>query len=153
MSFDKATLKNISADISKALESVGVKYGIKIENGRCQYSDNNFTMKLEASRVNSDGTVETKEVSDFKKNCQHYGLKISDLGKTFVSNGQTYVLSGLNTRAKSMPIMGHRLGDPKAQYKFRESVVAKIKSNTVQQPTAQIDTDNLPAHILALLKK
>jgi len=155
MSFDKATLKNIRADINKALEAVGVKYGVKLEGGNVSYSDSNFTMKLKASRVNSDGSIETKEVSDFKKHCSRYGLQASDLGKTFKSNGDTYVLSGLTPRATKMPIIAHRIGNPDALYKFRESVVAKIQaSNTaIKPPTLHIDTNKLPPHILALIDK
>jgi hypothetical protein len=154
MGFNKAKLDRIRADIEQALEVVGQKHGLQLTCGHIKYGRSNFTLKLEASKINSDGTVETKEVSDFKHYCGLYGLSIDDLGKVFLSQGERFVLYGINPNAKSMPILGHKLGNPKAQYKFRRSVVSSIKSGSApQSSTAHIDKSSLPPHILALLKK
>lgn len=158
MSFDKTTLKNIRDDINKALAAVGVKYGLQLEAGNCTYGDSNFTIKLNASRINSDGTVETQQVSDFKRYCGMYGLQASDLGKTFRSNGNTYVLSGLNPKATKMPILAHKLGNPDARYKFHMDAVRNITdSHKIPVPSAgpdaHINKSDLPPNILALLNK
>jgi len=102
---DKILLQKVRDEISHCLEPLGEKHGIELKLGSCNYSFDNFTMKLEGSLVGDDGVVLTKEAVDFKKYAHWHGLVPEDLGKSFVHTNVVYTITGLKTRAKKYPII------------------------------------------------
>lgn len=119
---DKATLKKLrkefdnSADIKRIEEMLGVK----IELGNGTFGNNNATFKLKVSDVEEDGTVITKEASDFMELAQFYGLDPNDLGASFTFNGDVFTIVGLKTRFRKNRVLAEKNG---RTYRFSEEVV------------------------------
>ena len=65
--FNRKNLKDIRADIDKALLDVANKYGIKISAGSARFSESNVTFKVEAATISSNGTVKTKGAVDLER--------------------------------------------------------------------------------------
>jgi hypothetical protein len=116
MELSRATVKAISADAEQALQSVAKKYGLTVERGNGNFSSTSFMAKFEFSLAG-----ENRDATAFKTRAMMYGLKESDLGRSFKSNGETFTISGLATKAKKFPILAT---NSKGQtYKFSASNV------------------------------
>lgn len=64
--------------------------------------------QLEACPTSEDGTVVTKEADDFEQLAGLYGLKATDLGRTFKTGGREYTIRGANPRSRRTPILADR---------------------------------------------
>lgn len=62
--FDRATVKVLSEELERAVQSVAEKYGIKISWAGGNFSPNAATIKLELAIIGGDGTAKTKEYDD-----------------------------------------------------------------------------------------
>lgn len=72
--------------------------------------------KLVATPV-VDGEVKSREALEFERMATLYGFEPSDLGKTFMSRGRRFKITGLKTRRHKYPISAECLDDGKG-YKF-----------------------------------
>ena len=102
--FDKSNLQVLRVEMDKALQAISNKYGITIKAGNASYSGNECTFKVKLNTKGSDGTVITKEAKSWdlyknRTNCSHLSI-----GDTIKIQGNTYTLSGFNTRARKAPI-------------------------------------------------
>lgn len=68
------------------------------------------------------GIVLSPEAEAFKVLAPTEGLKSDHLGQTFSTHGETYKVTGLNSRATKMPIQADRVSDG-ARFKFPVSMV------------------------------
>lgn len=103
--FNKPLIKTIRNDLETALKTIESKHGIKLGIGSISFSSNSFRTRLEATTQGSsqvDSPV--KYQNNFKKHCYLYGLKPSDLGRSF-DNGRYMVVGMMNPNAKSGQII------------------------------------------------
>jgi hypothetical protein len=119
----KDELKNFRSDFDKAITELEKKYNITISQGSISYSENEFHMKITAKK-NTTTSGKSTEQADFEKYCELFGLKPSDYGKTFKSNGKEFMITGLNVRARSMPVIAY-CSDGKS-YKFSEESIKRV---------------------------
>jgi hypothetical protein len=103
-SFNKPTIVQLRSSIDKALDQVAKEYGITISAGNCSFSGNEANFKLKLNTIGEGGTVITRESQnwDFYKNrtnCSHLSI-----GDKITIQGNSYTLSGYNTRARKAPI-------------------------------------------------
>ena len=108
----RASLKKLTADAEKALAAVAKKHGVQVSFKSGSFTDSNATMKFTISTIDKDGTVNTKEATDFQRYADQFGLKSSDLGNTFSWGGETYKIVGLRIRSRS-PVIAERIRDGK----------------------------------------
>ena len=96
-----------------------IQEGLQVDLGNARYTSGDIfpiTFKFEVSATNEDGTVETKEASDFKKLASIYGLSPDDLGREFTTyDGKTFKITGLKTTRRKYPISATMNGK---SYKF-----------------------------------
>lgn len=107
--FNRANLKNIHADINKALAEVSKKYGITIGTGGIRFSANDFTCRITALVKNNIAGNDAAEDSAsnvnpnwqvaFLRNAVWMGLKKDDLGKSFKLRGEIVKLVGARVKA------------------------------------------------------
>ena len=107
--FNKANLQDLRVEMDNALKSLEKKFGITIKAGNASFSGNECTFKVKLNTTSTDGTVITKEAKtwDLYKGLTHGpldGLKHLSVGDKITISGNTYILSGFNTRAKKAPI-------------------------------------------------
>jgi|TARA_R110001592_G_scaffold65384_1_gene200684 hypothetical protein len=102
--FNKPQIVQLRSSIDKALDQVAKEYGITISAGNCSFSGNEANFKLKLNTIGEGGTVITRESQnwDFYKNrtnCSHLSI-----GDKITIQGNSYTLSGYNTRARKAPI-------------------------------------------------
>ena len=103
-SFNKPQIVQLRNEIDKALDRVANKYGITISAGNCTFSGNEANFKLKLNTIGDSGTVITRESQMWdlykgRTQCSHLSI-----GDEIQLQGNTYILSGYNTRAKKAPI-------------------------------------------------
>ena len=103
-SFNKPQIVQLRSEINNALNSVAKKYGITISAGNCSFSGNEANFKLKLNTIGDGGTVITRESKMWdlyksRTNCSHLNI-----GDTITIQGNSYTLSGYNTRARKAPI-------------------------------------------------
>jgi hypothetical protein len=108
--FDRTECSRLGGAIETALQKVGQQYGVHIQRGNGRFSPTNLTLKLEVSVLDESGEAVSREEEAFKKHATVFGLKASDLHKTFKDwKGRQYEIIGLNTRARKNPILAKDL--------------------------------------------
>lgn len=120
---DRATTKKLAQSAEKALQAVADEYGLAVKYKSGNYSDATAALRFEFSEIGDGGVVKTREAENFSKLAHLYGLKPEDLGATFKIGTKSYTITGLNGRARKMPIQATR-SDGRT-YKFPDAVVAR----------------------------
>jgi len=128
---DRQTSKAIAAEAVEALMAVADKYGCAVERGSASFDTTSTKIQFAFSEIGEDGIAMTREAETFKQAAYMYGLKPEDLGKKFTSNGHTYTITGLNTRARKMPIQATR--EDGATYKFTADQVMRSLGRNVRK--------------------
>ena len=121
---DKQNFRRLVQEIENAVQAVAKRNNVKITRGNGRYGGS-ASIKLDIEPLNANGQVDfrqTTEGKNFVRYATSYGLEESWLGKTFKSNGKSFKIIGLNTRASKMPIQA--VTSNGTGYKFTpESVV------------------------------
>ena len=102
--FNKPQIVQLRSSIDKALDQVAKEYGITISAGNCSFSGNEANFKLKLNTIGDNGTVITRESQMWalyknRTQCSHLSV-----GDEIQLQGNTYILSGYNTRARKAPI-------------------------------------------------
>ena len=148
--FDKKACVLLGNAIEQALEKVADEYGVSIKRKNGSFMPSNYTLKLEASVIASDGIALSKEVEDFKDYCHDYNLEQADLYRVFSVNGISYKLKGLSIRSRKHPILALNLKNGKT-YKLPERIVQKALYRTVKKEVPQWTPYNRVDYSLKLL--
>lgn len=90
-------------EIELALKGLANKYDMDIKAGKIKYTNNSFSLVLDATRKEIDG--KPYEQAEFEKWAVIYGFEPEDYGKIFNMNGKTFTLYGFNTSARTMLIL------------------------------------------------
>jgi len=102
--FNKPTIVQLRSSINEALDQVAKEYGITISAGNCSFSGNEANFKLKLNTIGGNGKAITRESKMWdlyksRTNCSHLNI-----GDTITIQGNSYTLSGYNTRARKAPI-------------------------------------------------
>ena len=102
--FNKTKIVQLRSSIDEALDRVAKEYGITISAGNCSFSGNEANFKLKLNTIGDNGTVITRESQMWdlyksRTNCSHLSI-----GDKITIQGNSYTLSGYNTRARKAPI-------------------------------------------------
>jgi len=114
--FDKVTVRLVREKMDAALQAVAKEFGISIRCGSGRYTATNVSMKVELSVISDGGEVETKEMADFKRYAEFYGLKPEDLGTTFSYRGDPVKIIGAKPSCRKYPILGRNNGGKVHKY-------------------------------------
>ena len=106
--WDKTSCNLIAAEVEKELAKFKSKYGITVKRGNGKFSSTNFTLKIDLGLM-VDGKVVDKYAEAWKKNAYFYGMNKGWLGKTFVSKGKTFKITGWNKSAHKYPVIAETL--------------------------------------------
>lgn len=102
--FNKANLQALRVEMDNALKSLEKKFGITIKAGNASFSGNECTFKVKLNTTGSDGTAITKEAKAWDIYKGTHGLDHLNIGDKITIQGNTYTLTGYNTRARKAPI-------------------------------------------------
>lgn len=122
MNLDRQTVKYIREQIQQTLDTYfSERKRFKIEVGSATFTDSDVTFKVNLATIGKNGEVKDKSAEDFKRAAFAYGMKPEDLGKSFMSGGVRYTITGLKRGSRRYPILAQR-SDGKS-YKFPADVV------------------------------
>lgn len=136
-SFDRQILKALRTSMDAALKQVSAEYGVEIKVGNASYTELTAKFSVELASVSQDGTVNTKEVSEFKQFCSLLGLKPEHLGATVTQGREQYRITGLSLGSSKFPILVERVRDGKA-FKLPRTAVSSltgISESTLREAT------------------
>ena len=102
--FDKPTIKAIRMAMDNALAKVEKEYGITIATGNARFSGNEVTFKVKANTLDSSGSANTKEATNWDLYKNSIGLGWLNVGDRILLQGKYFTLKGYNTRARKSPI-------------------------------------------------
>ena len=102
--FDKVTVRALRTAMQDALAKVEAEYGIKIDAGNASFSGTEVTFKVKANTVSSTGKAQTKEASKWDMLASVNGLGHLSVGDEVILQGQSFTITGWNTRARKSPI-------------------------------------------------
>lgn len=121
----KKELKDFREKADKMLEQLGKETGFKLSLGSIRYSENSFSGKLEAVKVNAGETEKDLEKKLFGQHCMNFGLKESDYGREFSYFGDTYIIYGVKPSGRKNTILVRRK-DTGKPYVFPHLELLKI---------------------------
>jgi hypothetical protein len=113
---DDVLVDRLSAAVRDALIRVGVDHGLVVHVGRITYSENNIHFDVEAMRVDPSGVPLGRDAEEFLRRAEDFGLKASDLGRTF-GDGHKLKIAGLRPRRKD-PVICHEIEPPTGRAYF-----------------------------------
>lgn len=105
--FDKAQVKSMRDDINNALFELEEKYNVKLKVGTINFDSDTVEAKISFAKMseNQNGKFAmTKEAKEFIQRAKNFGLSDKLLGEELHHKGNTYVITGYNTRASKNPI-------------------------------------------------
>ena len=104
---ERNNLDTIKTAVLEALIPVGEELGLSFEFGRGNFTENNFVVKLEIATLNEDGTINDRAADDFTNNAFRYGLRTTDLGRSFAMGdlGLRYTITGAKPKNRKYPII------------------------------------------------
>ncbi len=116
---DSPALTSIRRALEPVLQDLGAQHGITLTVGRGTYGGETGTLKIELATLGENGEVESPAAKDFKAHAEFFGLKATDFGRRFVSNGSEFEIAGLKPRNRKYPIIATKVSDGRS-YKFSE---------------------------------
>ena len=123
ITFDKATSAMIAQEIVALLKPLETKYGVKVSAKGFTYDFNNVVFKTQVAKV-VGGEVLNREVQDFYRNYNLYGLRKDDLHKVVSLDGVLYEITGISTSSRKFPICIKRVRDGMT-FRYNENDVRK----------------------------
>jgi len=109
----KAVVRKLMSDMETELQTLFEKYGVagEVKSAKIDGDGHYATFSLQVGVVQEDGEATTPERMAFLRYAPMHGIDVSWLGREFKLNGDTVVLTGYNTKAKSYPFICQIIGD------------------------------------------
>jgi hypothetical protein len=122
--FDGTSVRKIMDEAREALEPIAEKYGLVLSRKGSTYHRDSLPVMLQflIKQTDTDGNILTAEAKDFQKYAVMFGLKPEDLGREFVSRGETFRITGLKPKSPKFPVLAENVRSGKS-FKFPEAVV------------------------------
>ena len=148
-SFDRPSLRDLSADIQKTLKDLGETYGVSFTMGSIRFSTSQATFKLTASIMSAAGVVVDVDRDNYTKHADSFGLDSSWLDKTFTEFGKTFKIVGLQPRRTKNPVLVERDGK---KYIMPVEAVLRGMKNVVPPSTPKAPSNEVGKMITDILK-
>lgn len=104
---DRNVCKDIRAELDAELSAVGEKLGVSLRMGRCSYTSNSATFKLEVELLSATGRPISKEERYLNENHAILGIPKEWLGAKLKdpADGKLYHLRGYKVRSPKRPFV------------------------------------------------
>lgn len=107
----------LASEAQVALAEVAARHGLTVKVGGGKYDPNTGTFAPKVEFAMKDAGQ-----NEFIRSARSVGLAPDDFGKTFLNNGQTFRITGINLRAPKYPIKAMDVISGR-QWRFPERVV------------------------------
>lgn len=117
--------EKLKRDMLKACQQVAETHGLIVEGGDLSDIDlrHSFGIEFRVGIPMPDGTLYSVEKSLFEVLAGQFGMKPSDYGRTFRSQGDLFRIVAINPNRPKYPISAERVADGRA-FKFTAENVA-----------------------------
>jgi hypothetical protein len=104
---DRNVCKDIRLELDAELSAVGEKLGLSLRMGRCSYTSNSATFKLEVELLSATGRPISKEERYLNENHEFLGIPKEWLGAKLKDpkDGKLYHLRGYKARSPKRPFI------------------------------------------------
>ena len=119
--FTKAEAKRTVDLILDEVSTLSNRLGIKISQKKGSYNAEVFTVTFEIAVIREDGTVASKEATDYARYAEFLGIT-KPINSVIKIGGQQLMILGLNTRNRKYPIIVKNIVT-NTKYKLAVSVV------------------------------
>ena len=129
-----ALCDRLRRDLLAACQTVAETHGLTVEGGDLSDIDlrHGFEVGFRVGIPMADGSLYSIERALFETLAEHFGLKPSDYGRTFKSNGQAFRITSLNPNRPKYPISAERVADGRG-FKFTvENVVLRLGTSAAR---------------------
>lgn len=103
---DKATVIALRTALNAAVAQVEKDMGVSVTFGNARFGDEVCNFKVAVVENSASGTKVSPAEADFRKNHRKWGLKETDLGRTFFFGGNTFTLVGSKSSRYKYPLLG-----------------------------------------------
>ena len=139
---DNTTIQTLNRDvidkirtrIDSLLTMIGEgEYGLNLRLGKCSFNDKTATFQLHVRTLDDSGNEVDPLADAFKKYARQYGFEASDLGESFLYNGNQFTIVGLKKRNHRYPILVRKKHG--GVYKFTPKLILAQLALKRGQPT------------------
>ena len=100
--FDSASIDLAIGEIREMFKEFKEKTGIALSFKSTRYDEYDFSFSCKGEIAEKHDDIEKK---NFERSCFKFGLKKDYFGKSFLHEGLTYTIIGINTRARKYPVI------------------------------------------------
>ena len=118
---DKSEAKTIQLEICAAADTILARHKLKQKGGSASYTEGSLRITINAEATDP---AHDPKISDWKRYAAAFGLPANGLGRTFVSSGKTWKITGLDANRRRYPVVAACEG--KEMLFTVESVTAKL---------------------------
>lgn len=119
--FELSEVRELQQEMLNAAREIAERRGLNVRLSKGKYGE---VGQVSVEFLRRD--VPTPEANDFVRYARMYGLETSDLGLQFHDvAGHRYTISGINPRARSMPVLATEATTGRT-YKFRAETVQRL---------------------------
>jgi hypothetical protein len=129
-----ALCDRLRRDLLAACQTVTKSHGLAVEGGDLSDIDlrHGFEVGFRVGIPLADGSLYSIEKALFETLAEHFGLKPSDYGRIFKSNGEAFRITSLNPNRPKYPIGAERVADGRG-FKFTvENVVLHLGTSAAR---------------------
>lgn len=123
MAVTRQMIRDINADIEKALQSVAEKHGVKISLGSSSYTHTDFTTKVKVETPEAEGANKEKN----KQYAELLGLPTDIVGRTISLQGKNYEVIRLDIGKPKNPVIIQLAGSDKTYKVSVETAKRSLK--------------------------
>lgn len=91
-------------DIERALYEIEKKYNVSVSLGTISYDDVGFRVTL-TGKVKDAGNGKSGAQIEYEMYANKFGIDPASFGKSFICKGEKYIITGINPKARTMPIL------------------------------------------------
>lgn len=107
MTFTKATVKTLNADLAATLTAWAAARGLTVRINGGSFSPLSFLPKVELMPADA-GDGKSGPQAEFEQHAVRMGMLPEDFGRSYVSGGRTYTVVGLKLNAYAKPVLLRR---------------------------------------------
>ena len=122
---NRQQIKQIESEMIELLGPLAKKHGLTVKSRGGKFTTMNFIAKVEFAAVGDGGVVHDEYRENYTNNSVLFGLKKEWLDQTVVIGDGEFTIVGLNTRARSKPVLVKRIRDDKP---FKVSTAAVTRA-------------------------